>query len=154
MASRKPNKDRRKQEQRRRRLKRLSRRLPPGPSGAPAFVVAPAGREKMSEALEALVAPFRRPAETEAEFRNLLNLGMLAWNAALLPEDRRRAMIEQVLGGGLSEATDAVREEARALVNVLVQRKQDLFPTNRRLIISFQLMDAGHEYQLLVAATL
>ena len=79
--------------------------IPPGTQ----VLYEPAGREKMSEVLEDFVEPYRDLADTDDAFRKLLNLGMLAWNAALMPEDQRRAMIDEMLAAGLSRSPRRIR---------------------------------------------
>ncbi len=138
---------------------RLPRRLfkrerAPAIPGGSRVVPAPAGQARMSEVLETFVAPYRGLADTEEAFRNLLNLGMLAWNAALLPEDKRRAMLDETLAAGFSRASEAQRAQARGLVEDLIRRKEQHFADNQRAIVSFNLTDTGHEYRLFVASTL
>ncbi len=138
---------------------RLPRRLfkrerAPAIPGGSRIVSAPAGQEKMSEVLEAFVAPYREATDTEDAFRNLLNLGMLAWNAALLPEDKRRGMLDEVLAAGFPRASGEDRARARELVEDLIRRKERHFADNRRAIVSFNLTNLGHEYRLFVASTL
>jgi hypothetical protein len=152
MASRKPEKRGRKKDRMPRRLFKQGRgpAIPPGSK----VVYEPAGREKMSEVLEDFVEPYRDLADTEDAFRKLLNLAVLAWNAALLPEGQRRAMIEETLEAGLSRASAADRAQARAFLKTLVRRKDEHFAANRRAIISFELTDTGDGYHLTVASTL
>jgi hypothetical protein len=124
--------------------------IPPGSK----VVYEPAGREKMSDVLEDFIEPYRDMADTEDAFRKLLTLALLAWNAALLPEDRRRAMIDETLGAGFSRASGADRSQAREFVEVMVRRKEEHFAANQRAIISFELTDTGDDYHLSVASTL
>ena len=124
--------------------------IPPGHK----VVYEPAGLEKMSEVLEDFIEPYRDLADTEDAFRKLLNLGMLAWNAALLPEDQRRAIIDETLGAGLSRAFKSDRALAREFIETLVRRKEEHFAANRRAIMSFELTDTGAGYHLSVASTL
>ena len=100
MASRKPRKADRKKDRLPRRLFNRARgpAIPPGTR----VVYEPEGQEKMSAVLEDFVEPYRDMAETYDEFHNLLDLAMLAWNAALLPEDKRRAMVDDVLAAGFA----------------------------------------------------
>jgi hypothetical protein len=128
-------------------------RMPAIPPGSK-VVYEPAGREKMSDVLEDFIEPYRDMADTEDAFRKLLTLALLAWNAALLPEDRRRTMIDETLGAGFSRASEADRSQAREFVEVMVRRKEEYFPSNRRAIISFELTDKGDDYHLSVASTL
>lgn len=124
--------------------------IPPGSK----VVYEPAGREKMSDVLEDFVEPYRDMADTEDAFRKLLHLAVLAWDAALLPEDKRRAMIDETLGAGFSRASAPDRAQAREFVEEMVRRKLEHFPANRRSIISFELTDTGTGYHLSVASTL
>lgn len=124
--------------------------IPPGSQ----VVYDPAGREKMSEVLEDFIEPYRDLADSEDTFRKLLLLGTLAWNAALLPEDERRAMIDEILGAGLPGASEADRAHAGELIEGLVRRKQEHFAANRRAILSFEVTDTGDGFHLSVASTL
>jgi hypothetical protein len=117
-------------------------------------MVNPAGRESMSDVLEAFVEPYRDMAETEDAFRKLLSLALVAWNAALLPEDRRQAMIEETLEAGFSKASAADRALAIECVKTMVRRKEEHFPAKRRAIVSFKLTDTGDGWHLTVASTL
>ena len=152
MASRKPDKGRRKKDRLPKRLfkQRRGPTIPPGTK----VVYEPAGREKMSEVLEDFIEPYRHTAETEDDFRKLLTLGVLAWNAALLPEDQRRAMIDETLGAGFSRASAPLRAEAREFVELLVRRKEEHFAANQRAIFSFELRDTGTGFHLSVASSL
>jgi hypothetical protein len=153
MASRKPEKGKRKKDRLPRRLFKQHGRAPAIPAGSK-VVYEPAGREKMSEVLDDFIEPYRDLADTGDAYRKLLNLGMLAWNAALLPEDQRRAMIAETLGAGLSRASEADRAQAREFIETLVRRKEEHFAANRRAMISFELTDTGTGYYLTVASTL
>jgi hypothetical protein len=152
MASRKGEKGRRKRD---RMPKRLFKRehpmaIPPGSK----VVYEPPGQEKMSEVLEDFVEPFSDLGDTEDAYRRLLSLGQMAWNAALLPEDERRAMIDETLRAGFPGASGAGRAEAREFVETLIRRKLEHFAGNQRAILSFTLTDTGDGYHLSVASTL
>jgi hypothetical protein len=152
MASRKPDKGRGKKDRLPKRLfkQRRGPAIPPGTN----VVYEPAGREKMSEVLEDFIEPYKDMADTDDAFRKLLNLAVLAWNAALLREDQRRAMIDETLEVGLPGASEADRALAREFVEELVRRKEEHFAANRRAIYSFELTDTGDGYHLSVASTL
>ena len=154
MASRKSKKGDRNKERPPRRL--FKRGRGPGPAVPPGsrVVYEPAGHEKMSVVLEDFVEPFRGFADTEDAFRKLLSLALVGWNAALLPEDRRRAMIDEMIEAAFSRASEADRAQARELIEALVRRKEQHFAENRRAIVSFELTDRGDDYHLAVASTL
>ncbi len=152
MASRRPGKDRRKADRLPNRLFKRSRgpAIPPGTR----VVYEPAWREKMSEVLEDFIEPYRVSARTQDELRKLLSLATVAWNAALLPEGQRRAMIDEMVEAGLPRAAETDRAQAREIIEMLVRRKEEHFTANRRAIISFELTDTGDDYHLSVASTL
>jgi hypothetical protein len=170
MASRKPKNDRRKRDRLPRRLFKRPRdsAIPPGDrdsaiaagSRGPAVppgtrvVYSPAGREKMSEVLEDFIEPYKDSAPTEDKMRNLLTLGILAWNAALMPEPKRQAFIDEMIEAGFTRANAADRALARDLVEIMVRRKLEHFAANRRAIVSFELTDRGYDFHLSVASTL
>jgi hypothetical protein len=161
MASRKPKKHRPGRDRLSRRLSKRLRgaayspavRNPAVPPGA-RVVYQPAGHEKMSEVLEDFVEPYRELADTEDAFRELLTLGIVAWNAALLPEDGWQAMTDEMFDAGFSHAPRADRARARELVELLVRRKLEHFAANQRAIISFELTDTGDSFHLSVISTL
>jgi hypothetical protein len=124
--------------------------IPPGSR----VVYEPTGREKMSETLEDFIEPYLEVADNEDTFRKLLNLGVLAWNAALLPEDQRRTAIDETLREGLPGSSKEHRAQAKALIEMLIRRKEERFAANQRAIISFELTDTGDGYHLTVASTL
>ncbi len=58
--------------------------LPPGAQ----LRIEPRGEQRMSEVLEAFVEPYLGLASTDNGQRALLEIASLAWNAAILPEDK------------------------------------------------------------------
>jgi hypothetical protein len=156
MASRKPKKDWLKalQKQKRKRFEGLRHQLAHSPFAPDGIVIEPAGKEKMSEVLEDFVEPYLDWFEGEEGYRGLLTLALLAWNAALRPEDQQDAMIDDVLAKALPPGSDEEMREMRALVEAMVERKLTDFASNRRAIISFELRNTGGGLHLSVASTL
>jgi hypothetical protein len=156
MSSRKPKKDWLKQLQKRKqkRFEGLKDKLDQGPFAGHGVVVEPAGQEKMSDVLEDFIEPYMGSVEDEDAHRKLLSLGVLAWNAALLPEDRRKAMIDDFVSKGFPPGSADLATKLRSLVDSMVERKLAHFASNRRAIISFELKDTGRDFHLTVASTL
>lgn len=126
---------------------------PPIPPGSRVVYQEP-GREKMSEVLEEFVEPFRDREADADSYRMLLNMGMLAWNVALQPEEQREPSIDEVLGRALAGAEPMALAAAKAIVEALVRRKLEFFADNRRMIYSFELTDRGDDFHLTVASTI
>jgi len=152
MASRGTSKGRRKKDRVPRRLFK-ERHEPPTPSGVQ-LVRNPAGHEKMSDVLKEFVEPFRDLVNGKEALSKLLTLAVLAWNAAILPEDQGQAMIDEMLGSALAKASREDRAQAREIVEMLVRRKQEHFAANQRMIVSFELTDTGDGFHLDVMYTL
>ena len=120
-----------------RRLEQLKKkRLRSGiPSPDEIIIRDPPGMEKMSEVLEDFVGPHWDQAPTEEALRNLLNVAAVAWNAALLPSEEREKLhqkSQQMLPADQ-------RDDFRAIVDSLIQRKLAHFADNRRAILSIDL---------------
>jgi len=148
MSAPRPNIARRRQEKKRKRQERLKRKQAQRPFGAPTATAEWDGLEKMSDVLEAFVEPYMEMATDERGYRNLLNLGMAAWNAALLLEETRIATLDDLF------RKHEVSGASRALMQELIDRKKAYFSTNRRSIIGFVLTDTGDGYYLNVVSTL
>jgi hypothetical protein len=108
--------------------------------------------EKMSAVLESFVEPYMEMAATEAGFRCLLNLGVVAWNASLLPADEQREKIDKLLEKRQVPQADAT--SLRSLLRELLDRKKAYYGANRRAIINYVLRDSGNGYHLSVMSSL
>ena len=117
-------------------------------------VVEPSGVAKMSEVLEAFVAPYLALADTEDATRKLLALAVVAWNASFLTEKEQREIVDDITSKVMSEATREDKEDFGELVSTLVERKRAHFSEYTRRIISFELTDTGRDYRLSVVSTM
>jgi hypothetical protein len=153
MSSKKRRAAKQKRQPKRDEFANLKRKLQQSPLGAERFVVAPKGEVKMSKVLADFVAPYLSFANTENAYRLLLTLGMMAWNASLLPDDEQEDMINQVLASGLPTVTDQEATDIRTLARELIARRKALFAEHKRWIVSFEWNDTGKGYQLSVAST-
>jgi len=104
---------------------------------------------KMSEVLEAFIAPYMEFAETEESFKKLVTIAVIAWNAALLPRNAQTKAIDDVLTA-LPPETQA---DARSIIGDLMRRKRKYFGKNRRAIIDFEIIDTKEGFHLTVAST-
>src|SRR5262249_192384 len=98
-------------------------------------VVSPRGKEKMSEVLLEFVEPHMHEANTPEAMRALLRMGTIAWNAAIIPEDKR----EELLRDALDKTPPEQREIMEPLVRMFIQRKLQFFADNKRMILDYQL---------------
>jgi hypothetical protein len=138
------------------RLNRRSNGTEKWPNGT--FPVGPSyrcdvpGGLKMSTVLEDFVEPFADEVEGLEEYRRLLGLGQLAWNAALRGEPERREMVEELLSAALPGASREVLSMGRSIVESLIARKERDFAGLQRPILAFDLQDTGDGWHLNVAS--
>jgi hypothetical protein len=124
---------------RRQRRKEKKRKLgwalaEPRELGAP-IVYNPRGEVKMSEVLLDFVEPERAHVADEGDLEKLLTLGVTAWNASLLEDVKRTALLDSFA----KTLPRQIRQDLRLLVEPLILRKLKQFPHIRRSIMSFKL---------------
>jgi hypothetical protein len=92
---------------------------------------------KMSEVLLDFIEPYREwdCIEPERQLRCLITLGQAAWNAALLPVDKRDAMIRKVIDHGPSDGVEMFRQ----IVYKMIERKETYFSHIKRSVLGFDL---------------
>jgi hypothetical protein len=104
------------------------------PLGDAKIVVQPSGQTKMSEVLLEFVEPYSQYWKTKEELNKLLGMAVIAWNAALLPENERKEIIENALKAVPPE----IRQDMKAIVDGMIQRKDKHFAHNKRFIVNYQ----------------
>ena len=110
---------------------------------------------KMSDVLKDFVRPLAGSADGRDTYERLLWLGMVAWNAALLPEYRRAEMIDDLMEQGMRWESAWERQACCETVDRLVARKLERFAGYQRPILAFQLDELGDgDYYLSVASGL
>ena len=105
-----------------------------GALGDASIVQAPAGQRKMSEVILEFLEPYLGDWETEDQFKELVGLGVIAWNAALFPGDKRVEVLDEMVESLPPEA----RSEMRALFTELIRRKDTRFASYKRVIFDYQ----------------
>ena len=115
-------------------------------------VYEPAGEVKMSAALGTLIEPYMDMAETAEAYDRLVALGVIAWNAALQPEAKRRKMLNKIIDQVIKEPAD--NSFAKTFIQELIARKEALFPHIKRYIVDYQITETRWRYHLSVASTL
>ena len=64
------------------------------------FVSHETGDEKISEVVMRFVKPYTHDLETETQWKAMIEVASIAWNASLLPPDERKAMLDEHFGRG------------------------------------------------------
>ncbi len=98
------------------------------------IVVQPSGETKMSEVLLEFVEPYSQYWKTKEELNKLLGVTVIAWNAALLPGNERKEIIENAV----KVAPPEIRQDMKAIVEEMIQRKETHFAHNKRMIMNYK----------------
>jgi hypothetical protein len=114
----------------------------------------PSGLLKMSNVLKRFVEPYVGESLSAEILRNVFALAVVAWNTALVSEDQQRSMIDDLLETAFSRSIDADRQDARELLQDIIDRKIAYFSTVRRPIHSYELRDTGDGFYLSVLSGL
>jgi len=107
--------------------------------------------EKMSKVLLDFVAPYTASARSDEDFKKLVVLGLVAWNAALLPAEERQ---EPLANLAAKAAPSDTRADFQAIIGSMVERKEKYFAENRRLILAHHWTIAGNGPHLSVVSTM
>lgn len=129
--------------------RRTKAHLPPGSE----IRFEPEGQVKMSEVLKAFVEPYLELADTERALRVLFQVAMVAWNAALLPEEEREALLDETIARGFAQASEDAQAGMRAILGKMVERKLAWFDENRRFIVSVEVKRTGETDHVSVVST-
>jgi hypothetical protein len=107
--------------QQRQLLRNFAQRLTQGEFKDKQIVLAQSGEVKMSEVLQAFIAPYVYIATTTEAYRKLVMTAIVAWNTALMQSDQRSALIENMLNK-LPQLTAKDKNDFRGIVNDFIQR--------------------------------
>ena len=88
---------------------------------------------KMSEVLLVFLEPYTKGMEGEKQWNAALRLGVIAWNAALLPPHA----FKEGLDNTLTTFPDAEGEKIVALLKQMVLRKLSFFAHDKRFIVEY-----------------
>jgi len=105
---------------------------------------------KLSEVLLEFAQPLTATARTEEDFKTAVEVAILAWNLSFLPADERSAFLKKSIPS-LSSGKDAPLFETERCIQMLLARKQTLFPDDRRFVGEHVLSGGPHDATLLVA---
>jgi hypothetical protein len=110
------------------------------------------GWEKISACLIELILPYLPEEAGIREWRAGIGMAAMAWNLALLPAPERALEIEQMGRDAEADAMDPIPLED--LLLLLITRKLRLFPDDPRLVLSWEVKNAGSRVHVLAMASL
>jgi len=111
------------------------------------------GETKMSEVLKDFVKPYLDPIKTMERRQKLLAIAAFAWNIALLPEDQQQAELDNIVQSLSKNQGPQFQQDAREILEALIERKQTHFAHHRRYILDYELKESPDEFFLSVVST-
>jgi len=105
------------------------------------------GEEKISEVVLRFVEPLIHRDYTETQWKALIELALISWNASLLPLEERKATIDE----HVREGTILMPEEAKQAIYELIERKERYFADYHQLLVSYDLTMTARGPLLVVA---
>jgi len=110
---------------------------------------------KMSEMISEMAAHFISGGQTPEEKHHRLTAACSAWNMACGSPELQRQQLEQYIEGyqRFNPATSpADLAKIRKDMELLVERKLELFPEDKRQIVSAKVVMVGKDYRIEVAS--
>ena len=115
----------------------------------------PSAKRKMSEMISEMAADFIGLGDTAEEKQNRLNAACSAWNMACGSPEIQRKQLEQYV--------EAIRRcnpahtpgnlaNIRREMESLIERKLQMFPEDKRQIVSAKIVMVGKDYRIEVAS--
>jgi hypothetical protein len=114
--------------------------------------IRPKGQKKMSEVLQDFVEPYTEFAESYEAQQRLFTTAIVAWNLALLTEQKRKETLDEFLKQGAMGKRKQEKQDAEEIITEMIERKLKVFAKYDCFITDFQLRDLGDSYHLSVAS--
>ena len=115
----------------------------------------PSPQRKMSEMISEMAANFISGGKTPDEKHHRLTAACSAWNMACGSPDAQRQQLEQYVEGygqNNSAASPSDLANIRKVMQSLIERKLELFPEDKRQIVSAKVVMVGKDYRIEVAS--
>lgn len=110
---------------------------------------------KMSEMISEMAANFISEGKTPEEKHHRLTAACSAWNMACCSPEMQQQKLEQYVEGYLQNNPATVPTDPANILNVmnsLIERKRELFPEDKRQIVSAKVIMVGENYRIEVAS--
>ena len=112
-------------------------------------------RRKMSEMISEMAANFISGGKTPEEKHLRLTAACSAWNMACGAPEIQRQQLDQYVEGYRQNNPAASPSDLANILNVmqsLIERKLELFPEDKRQIVSAKVVMVGKDYRIEVAS--
>ena len=117
-------------------------------------IIEPEGHEKMSDVLNEFIEPYLETVNNISDYKSLVMMSIIAWNASLLPIDKLEVALESMTSELFANAPAEIKNDMRSIINKLITRKNQYFSSIKRFIFDYTARDTGRGYHLSVVSSL
>lgn len=117
-------------------------------------IIDPEGHEKMSDVLDEFIEPYLATVNNISDYKTLLMMGTIAWNASVVPEDKLEIVLKSMTNELLANSPVDTWEDTLSIINKLVARKKKHFASIKRYVVDYTVRDTGRDYHLSVVSSL
>ncbi len=103
---------------------------------------------RVSERLVDLIAPYREEGLNREDYETLIAAAAIAWNLSLLPKGER----PEALRKAFRHAKVKNAQHQAEMIVELLRRKEQLFPTDDRTIVHWEVWESDNEFHVNVAS--
>jgi hypothetical protein len=107
--------------------------------------------QKISNAISKILESETEPGWPLEEFRHRVNAIVLAWNVSLLPQENQANTLKS-LGDFVEKTNPSGAPAAQAELLRLIEKKQAMFPDDKRYIVSYDVQFVGKKVHVTAAA--
>jgi hypothetical protein len=132
-------------------LMRMERKMLKMSGGKEHELIRDSSLEKMSDILLEYGDPLLEAIDSEdkKEYEKAIMMSIMLWNCAIMQEEPKgRKGIEKMLKPMMPDA------ESKSVVRYMLDRKHEMFPKNKRMIMNYELTEAADGFHLTVASTI
>ena len=107
----------------------------------------------MSEILLDFAKPLFTGIDKESDaFDTAVGIAITVWNISQAPEEVQDSLLDELLDR-VTEDDPSAADELQETVALLLERKQQLYPDNKRIILDFKIIRHGSHRHLDVVST-
>lgn len=118
------------------------------------IVIEPEGYDKMSAVLLKFLKPYLDKGKSLRDYKSIITLGIIAWNASLLPPDKQEEAVSIQLPKIVSKMPKNIKSDMMHIIHELMERKQKYFKDIKRLVLEYTFKEKGENFDLSVVSSL
>jgi hypothetical protein len=104
----------------------------------------------MSEVLLEFIEPYAADSRTPEDLGRVVAVAVIAWNAACAAGSAREELLREMEPAFPPEA----RQGIRGIIQAMIRRKEQLYPNDQRIVVSYEVSMTPHGPHLAVMSAI